>query len=105
MFISKQYRRISNRRVEQIIEARLKACGLSGKGISVHKLRHTAATLLYEGGADVLELKEILGHEHTSTTEIYTHINNSRLKEVAKKSPLSDCDVGAYGFKPQNSTE
>ena len=104
LFISPRTRkRLTNRAVQKIVEKMLEDAGLGNRGYSVHKLRHTAATLLYDGGADVLELKEILGHEHTSTTEIYTHVNNTRLKEVAKNSPLSDCDVGAYEFSKSES--
>ena len=64
--------------------------GLAGKGYSPHKLRHTAATLMYRhGNVDMLELKEILGHAHVSTTEIYTHINTEKLRKAAKSTPLS----------------
>ena len=59
-------------------------------GFSTHKLRHTAATLMHRsGGADMLALKEILGHEHVSTTEIYTHLSDEALMKAAKSSPLS----------------
>ena len=59
-------------------------------GFSVHKLRHTAATLMYQtGNVDVLELKEILGHENLNTTQIYTHIENTELKIAAEANPLS----------------
>lgn len=81
LFLSKKGRRISRRRVEQIVEETLQATGLSGKGISVHKLRHTAATLMYQyGNVDTLTLKEILGHKSIATTEIYTHLSNDILK-------------------------
>lgn len=89
LFISKQYKRISNRRVEQIIENRLKACGLSGKGISVHKLRHTAATLMYQNGVDVRVLKEVLGHENLNTTQIYTHVVNQQLRDAMNNNPIN----------------
>lgn len=90
LFVSLRTRkRLTKRAVQKIIEEELRDAGLSGQGYSVHKLRHTAATLLYEGGADILELKEILGHEHTTTTEIYTHLNNRRLKEVSDNNPLN----------------
>ena len=83
-------KRLSNRRVEQIVERCLKTAGLSGRGYSPHKLRHTAATLMYRhGNVDMLALKEILGHEHVSTTEIYTHINTQQLKDAVSSSPLS----------------
>ncbi len=90
LFISPKTRKsLSNRRVQQIVEGALNRAGLSGMGYSAHKLRHTAATLLYQyGKADMLALKEILGHEHVSTTEIYTHISNKDLIEAATSSPL-----------------
>ncbi len=84
-------KRLSARRLQQIVENAIKTAGLGDKGISVHKLRHTAATLLYQhGGADMLALKEILGHEHVSTTEIYTHISDEQLKKAATSSPLAN---------------
>ena len=82
--------RLTTRGVQQIIEKALKAAGLDGMGFSTHKLRHTAATLMHRsGGADMLALKEILGHEHVSTTEIYTHLSDEALMKAAKSSPLS----------------
>ena len=91
LFISKRTgRRISARRVQQIVDHALQQAGLSGKGYSTHKLRHTAATLMYRfGNADMLALKEILGHEHVSTTEIYTHISTEQLRNAAQSTPLS----------------
>ena len=91
MFVSERTgTRITSRTVERIIDAELWDIGLGGQGYSVHKLRHTAATLMYEGGADALELKEILGHESVATTEIYTHINSRRMREVTRNNPLND---------------
>ena len=82
--------RLTTRGVQQIIEKSLKSAGLDGMGFSTHKLRHTAATLMHRsGGADMLALKEILGHEHVSTTEIYTHLSDEALMRAAKSSPLS----------------
>lgn len=91
LFVSRKTgRRISARRVQQIVDSALRQAGLSGKGYSTHKLRHTAATLMYRfGNVDMLALKEILGHEHVSTTEIYTHISTSQLREAASASPLA----------------
>ena len=69
----------------------LEEIGLSGQHYSVHKLRHTAATLMYQHGeVDVLILKDMLGHEQLSTTEIYTHLENKQLRDAAKKNPLSN---------------
>lgn len=91
IFLSKRYTRISKRRVQQIIEESLFAAGLDNKGISTHKLRHTAATLMYQhGNVDPLVLKEILGHKSIATTEIYTHLSSDNLKKAAQSSPLSN---------------
>lgn len=81
---------LSARRVEQIVETHLKAAGLNGRGFSPHKLRHTAATLMYQyGGVDIRVLKEILGHVNLGTTEIYTHVNNQQIADAADRNPLS----------------
>ena len=80
LFLNKNGKRIGARRVEQIVEDCLKQAGLDGMGISPHKLRHTAATLLYQdAGVDIRVLKELLGHESLSTTEIYTHVSNKQI--------------------------
>lgn len=91
VFLSRKNKRISRRRVEQIIDYHIKKIGLSGQGYSVHKLRHTAATLMYQhGNVDTLTLKEILGHKSIATTEIYTHLSNEILKKAADSSPLAN---------------
>ena len=83
LFVSNRTKkRLTVRRLQTVIEQELQTAGLSGQGYSAHKLRHTAATMMYAGGAGLMELKEILGHKHTTTTEIYTHVNNERLKEI-----------------------
>lgn len=91
LFVSKRTgKRLTARRVEQIVARCLQSAGLSGRGYSPHKLRHTAATLMYQyGNVDMLALKEILGHENVSTTQIYTHINQQKLREAVAASPLS----------------
>ena len=90
LFISNQNRRISKRRVQQIVEETLQKANLDGKGITTHKLRHTAATLMYQyGDADVLTLKELLGHASISTTEIYTHLNDENVRNAIESNPLS----------------
>ena len=99
LFISNQNKRISKRRVQQIVEKALCEAGLDGKGITTHKLRHTAATLMYQyGDADVLTLKELLGHASVSTTEVYTHLNNDIVRNAVESNPLA-------GVKPKNSDE
>ena len=91
LFLSKRGTRITNRRVQQIVDNALKDSNLDNQGYSTHKLRHTAATLMYQhGNVDTLILKEILGHKSISTTEIYTHISNESLKEAMDASPLAN---------------
>ncbi|HRR75336.1 MAG: tyrosine recombinase XerC [Ruminococcus sp.] len=95
LFISNQNHRISKRRVQQIVESTLEKAGLDGKGITTHKLRHTAATLMYQyGDADVLQLKELLGHANISTTEIYTHLNDENVRKAVESNPLADISQG-----------
>jgi site-specific recombinase XerD len=90
LFISRLNSRISPKTVQWIVKKDLEAAGLSGKGYSTHKLRHTAATLMYQhGGVDIRVLQELLGHENLNTTEIYTHTSSKQLKEAAVKNPLS----------------
>ena len=90
LFLSRNHRRISRRRVQQIVEQTLAAAGLAGRGLSTHKLRHTAATLMYQhGGADMLTLKEILGHQSISTTEIYTHLSSEKRQDAIDSNPLA----------------
>jgi site-specific recombinase XerD len=90
LFVSKKLLRISPRQVEQIITNKLRHCGLDGLGFSVHKLRHTAATLMYRNGVDVRVLKEVLGHESLATTQIYTHVANEQMRQAVNNNPLSD---------------
>lgn len=88
LFLSSRNKRISPKTVQHIVYSYLDKCGLDG--YSVHKLRHTAATLMYQhGNVDVLVLKDILGHENLGTTEIYTHIVDEQLREASEANPLS----------------
>ncbi len=91
IFLSANKTRINKRRVQQIVEESLARAGLSNTGITTHKLRHTAATLMYQyGGVDTLVLKEQLGHKSVGTTEIYTHLSNENLKRAAESNPLAN---------------
>lgn len=92
LFLSKRKQRISPKTVQHIVYTDLEKTGL--KGYSVHKLRHTAATLMYQyGNVDVLQLKEILGHENVGTTQIYTHVVNDELKDAVNANPLNSTKV------------
>ncbi|MDE6592697.1 MAG: tyrosine-type recombinase/integrase [Oscillospiraceae bacterium] len=95
LFLSKRKTRITGRRVEQIVTAAIDRIGLSGRGLSTHKLRHTAATLMYQyGNVDPMVLKEILGHANVSTTEIYTHLTNENVRDALDSNPLADVMPG-----------
>lgn len=91
LFLSSRYQRISPKTVQHMVYGYLDKCGLGDRGLSVHKLRHTAATLMYQHGhVDVLVLKEILGHENLGTTEIYTHLVDEQLKKASDANPLAN---------------
>lgn len=91
LFLSEQKRRISNRTVQYIVKEELRNAGIDQKKYSVHKLRHTAATLMYKyGNVDIRALQELLGHESISTTEIYTHVDNEQIREAVENNPLAD---------------
>lgn len=91
LFLSARNQRISPRMVEIMVNKNLEKADLGGRGLSVHKLRHTAATLMYQhGNVDVLLLKEILGHENLGTTEIYTHITKEQTRKAIESNPLAD---------------
>ena len=91
VFLSGRENRISNKTVQWMVQKYLKLAGLGAKGLSVHKLRHTAATLMYQSGkVDIRVLKDILGHEQLNTTQIYTHVVDRNLEEAVENNPLSD---------------
>ena len=91
LFISKRRKRMSNRAIQHMIDRYLEKAGLDTSVYSTHKLRHTAATLMYKyGNVDIRALQAILGHESVSTTQIYTHIDNERLRDAIKSNPLSN---------------
>lgn len=89
LFLTNRDMRFTSKGIEYLIDKYLKLASLEGKGYTTHKLRHTAATLMYQNGVDILALKEILGHESVSTTQIYTHINNEQLKKAVENNPLN----------------
>ena len=91
LFLSKQKKRISTKMVQVVVKKSLENAGLDTTKYSVHKLRHTAATLMYKHGhVDVRALQEILGHKNLSATQIYTHVDSEQLREAADKNPLSN---------------
>ena len=91
LFISRNHRRISPKTVQHIVKTYLSKAGLGGMGFSTHKLRHTAATLMYQhGNVDIRVLKDILGHANLGTTQIYTHVSDAQIKRAVDANPLSN---------------
>lgn len=90
LFISRNHNRMSVKTIQAMVYKYLEKIGLNAQGYSCHKLRHTAATLMYQhGGVDVRVLKEVLGHENLATTEIYTHLSSEQMKNAADLNPLA----------------
>ncbi len=91
LFLSRLEQRMSVKTVQAMVYKYLRLAGLESKHYSVHKLRHTAATLMYQSGnVDVRVLKDILGHEQLNTTQIYTHISNQDMERAMGKHPLAN---------------
>lgn len=90
LFLSERKERISRRTVQYIVDKELRVAGLDTSKYSVHKLRHTAATLMYQyGNVDIRALQELLGHESIATTEIYTHVSNEQVRDAIERNPLN----------------
>ena len=99
LFISRNHNRMSPKTVQAMVYKYLAKIGLEAQGYSCHKLRHTAATLMYQTGqVDIRVLKDILGHENLGTTEIYTHLSSQQIKQAAESNPLNK-------VKPKNKDE
>lgn len=92
LFGSRDNNRISVSAVHRLVKKYMLMAGLDADNFSVHKLRHTAATMMLSGGVDVKTVQEVLGHENLNTTQIYTHIENTELKLAAEANPLSKLD-------------
>lgn len=93
LFLSQKGRRLSVRTIQNMIDTINKKSGLHKSQISPHKLRHTMATLLYQENGDLISLQQLLGHESVSTTQIYTHVSNDKLKQVVETNPLNSIDL------------
>lgn len=90
LFLSKRKQRISKEAVQNVVKKYIKEAGLDPQRYSTHKLRHTAATLMYKyGNVDIRALQELLGHESIATTEIYTHLDKEQLRDAVNSNPLS----------------
>lgn len=93
LFLSSHKMPISKRTVERLVKKHIANAGISGGKYTPHKLRHTAATLMYKhGNVDIRALQTILGHENLTATQIYTHVDNEQLRESIASNPLNDID-------------
>lgn len=94
LFLSNRDKRISVKTVQYMVYKYLNLAGLGAKHYSVHKLRHTAATLMYQSGeVDIRVLKDILGHEQLNTTQIYTHVSDKNMQNAMNANPLSSLTI------------
>ena len=94
LFLSERKTRISKNTVQFVVKKYIQQSGLDPKKYSTHKLRHTAATLMYKHGkVDVRALQKILGHETLATTQIYTHLDNQQLQDALNSNPLANFTV------------
>lgn len=90
LFLSSRNTPINQRTVEIMIKKHITNAGLTDDKYTPHKLRHTAATLMYKyGNVDIRSLQSILGHDNISTTQIYTHVDDDSLRKAVKSNPLS----------------
>ncbi len=90
LFLSKRGTRISDDMIQIAIKNLMAEAGIDTKVYSVHKLRHTAATLMYKyGQVDIRNLQLILGHKSVSTTQIYTHVDDEQLQKAIDSNPLA----------------
>ena len=98
LFLNRQGKRLGQRSVQKIVTETLERAGLGGQGLSTHKLRHTAATMMYQyGEVDLRVLQEILGHANLNTTQIYTHVSDRQ-----KESAMNSNPIAAYGTRKKS---
>lgn len=93
LFISRQGNRISVQTVKWLVKKYVEKSKIDREGISAHKLRHTAATLMYSNGLDIRALQEVLGHKNLDTTMIYTHIDSANLRQAAQLNPIGNMQI------------
>lgn len=103
LFISRNGNRIRKTTVEALVKKYLRKAGLDDSKYSAHKLRHTAATMMYKNGVDIRTLQDVLGHDNVNTTMIYAHINDANMQQAALLNPLSDFHIKEKKEEPEES--
>ena len=94
LFISSHKKRISNRSIQIRLKKYIQLAGLDPNIYTPHKLRHTAATLMYKyGDVDIRTIQSILGHTSVATTQIYTHLDDDDIKKGIFKNPISKLKI------------
>lgn len=94
LFISSHKKRISNRSIQLRLKKYIQLAGLDPNIYTPHKLRHTAATLMYKyGDVDIRTIQSILGHTSVATTQIYTHLDDDDIKKGISKNPISKLKI------------
>ena len=102
LFISKKRNRIRKTSVEALVKKYIAKAGLDPSKYSAHKLRHTAATLMYKNGTDIRTLQDVLGHDSINTTMIYTHINDANMRDAARGQHLCDLALARAGLSRES---
>lgn len=103
LFLSSRRQRMSPRAVQHRIEGFLREAGFDTSVYSTHKLRHTAATLMYKEGVDIRTLQRILGHVSVATTQIYTHVEDEEIRKAVERSPLASLPIGPMEREAESS--
>lgn len=89
LFVSRRRgNRLTTRSIEKTMQKHILEANLGGMGYTPHKLRHSVGTTLAQDGVDLLTIQNVLGHEHPSTTEIYTHLTNADVARAVNSSSL-----------------
>ena len=99
LFLNKHGQRLSTRSVRRKMDKYLRIAGLD-PSISPHTLRHSFATHMLNNGADLRSVQELLGHQSLSTTQIYTHLTTSKLKETYENAHPRETEQHAKTTQP-----
>ena len=90
LFVSERKNQMSKRMVQYVVQKNIASTGLDTSKYTTHKLRHTAATLLYKhSNVDIRTIQKILGHKNIGTTQVYTHVDDEDLRKAIKSNPLN----------------